>query len=121
MVNRNLTWPVTKSSKIDVDIPIGDPFLVVAVDDTNEEYEPDITKTAGQLVTVHIALTSDSNPAIVKYSKSGDSAKVVNFLNGDQLTAGSGLERPIILRFGDKLNFYADAIVKLQFCEVDLV
>ena len=121
MGNQNITIPVTESSKIDEDIPVDDPFLVVDADpDVNEEYEPDISDSVGQLVTVHLALTEDSNPAVVKYSKDGGNSKV-NFLNGDQLTAGSGLERPILLRKGNKLNFYADAIVKLQFCEVDLV
>lgn len=81
---------------------------------------PDISETFGQLVTVHIALDPASSASVIRYSKDGGTTWV-NFLNGVQLTAGSGLERQILLRFGDTLNFSALDAVTLTFCEVDLI
>jgi len=111
MGNRNVTLPVataTPGAK-----SAGADFLA-------SDYIPDISAPYGQLVTVHIALTAASPPSIIRYSKDGGTTSV-NFLNGDQVTAGSGLERQILLRFGDTLNFSALDAITLAFCEVDLV
>lgn len=84
------------------------------------DYTPDITDVYGQLVTVHIALDAASAASIIRYTKDGGTTWV-NFLNGEQLTSGSGLERQILLRFGDTLNFSALDGITLAFCELDLV
>ena len=111
MGNRNVTIPVaaaTPGAKL-----AAEKFLV-------PDYTPDITDVYGQLVTVHLALDPTSADSIVRYSVDGGNTWI-NFLNGDQLTGGSGLERPILLRFGDQLNFSAFVGVVLAFCRVDLV
>ena len=111
MGNRNVTLPIataTPGAKL-----AAEKFLPT-------DYIPDISSPYGQQVTVHIALDSTSAPSIIRYSKDGGTTWV-NFLNGDQLTAGSGLSRPILLRFGDSLNFSSLDGVTLAFCELDLV
>ena len=84
------------------------------------DYIPDISKFYGQLVTVHLALSEISLPGIIRYTLDGGTT-YHNFLNGEQLTSGSGLSRPILMRFGDQLNFSADVEIDLSFCYVDLV
>jgi len=111
MGNRNITIPIATA------IPGG---KTAAEKFLSSDYIPDISSPYGQLVTVHLALDSSSAPSIIRYSKDGGTTWV-NFLNGDQLTAGSGLERQILLRFGDSLNFSALAGITLAFCELDLV
>lgn len=111
MANQNITIPLetaTPGAKAE-----DEKFL-------DDDYEPDISKSVGQLVTVHLALTSLSVAGIIRYTKDGGTT-FINFLNGDALTSGSGLERQITLRFGDKLNFSASEDIILAFCEVDLV
>lgn len=111
MGNRNITIPIAtattgaKSAEAD--------FLT-------SDYIPDVSTSLGQLVTVHLALISTSLPAVIRYTKDGGTSWI-NFLNGEQLTAGSGLERQITLRSGDELNFSADVAVNIAFCELDLV
>lgn len=111
MGNRNVTLPLgtaTPGAKSS-----GEKFLPA-------DYTPDITDVYGQLVTVHLALDPASAPSVIRYTKDGGTTWV-NFLNGDQLTTGSGLERQILLRFGDTLNFSALDGITLSFCELDLV
>lgn len=86
----------------------------------DSDYTPDITDVYGQLVTVHLALDPASANSVIRYTLDGGTTWT-NFLNGDELTSGSGLERPIILRFGNTLNFSALVEVELAFCFVDLV
>ena len=109
MGNRNVTFPVATAAPgargIDVD------FLAA-------DYEPDISKSAGQVVTVHIAIDATAE-SIIEYSRDG--IKFHSFLNGVALKADSAIERQITLRFGDKLNFRAKAAIGLDYCLVDLV
>ncbi len=111
MGNRNVTLPVATATP-GAKSP-AEKFLA-------SDYIPDISSPYGQLVTVHIALTNSSAASVIRYSKNGGT-DWVNFLNGDQLTTASGLERQILLRFGDLLNFSALDGITLAFCEVDLV
>lgn len=111
MGNRNVTLPL--ATAIPGAKTAAEKFLP-------SDYTPDITDVYGQLVTVHIALTEASAASVIRYSKDGGTTWV-NFLNGDELTSGSGLERQILLRFGDTLNFSALTGITLAFCELDLV
>jgi len=111
MANRNITIPISTAT------PGAKSSATKFLD---SDYIPDISTTYGQLVTVHIALTIASAPSIIRYSKDGGTTWI-NFLNGEQLTAGSGLERQILLRYGDSLNFSAADNIILAFCELDLV
>ena len=111
MGNRNVTLPVATATPGTKGASVK--FL-------DSDYTPDITDVYGQLVTVHLALDPASADSIVRYSVNGGTTWT-NFLNGDNLTGGSGLERPILLRFGDQLNFSALVSVELAFCRVDLV
>ena len=111
MGNRNVTLPIATA------IPGA---KLAAAKFLDSDYIPDISSPYGQLVTVHIALDATSAPSIIRYTKDGGTTWV-NFLNGEELTAGSGLERQILLRFGDSLNFSALGGVTLAFCELDLV
>lgn len=111
MGNRNVTIPVATATP-------GTKGPSVKFLDT--DYIPDITDVYGQLVTVHLALDPASANSVIRYSLDAG-ATWTNFLNGDELTGGSGLERPIILRFGSTLNFSALVSVELAFCFVDLV
>lgn len=111
MGNRNITIPIATATP---------GTKLAAAKFLDSDVIPDISKVYGQLVTVHIALAAASAPSIIRYSKDGG-VTWVNFLNAEQLTAGSGLERQILLRFGDTLNFSALDEITLAFCEVDLV
>lgn len=111
MGNRNVTLPV--ATAVPGIFNGGDPFLA-------SDYIPDISAPYGQLITVHIAITGASVGAVIRYSKDGGGVWI-NFLNGEPLTPGSGLERQILLRFGDVVNFSSDSDIILAFCEVDLV
>ena len=111
MGNRNVTIPAA------IAIPgvfAGDAKFLAS------DYIPDITDVYGQLVTVHLALDPASANSVIRYSLDSGTTWT-NFLNGDELTGGSGLERPILLRFGDQLNFSAAVTITLAFCRVDLV
>lgn len=106
--NRNVTFPVADGSgarAIDAD------FLT-------EDYQPDISKVYGQVVTVHIAI-DDTAESIIQYTRDG--TKFHSFLNNETLKAESAIERQITLRFGDKLNFRAKTAIGLDYCLVDLV
>jgi len=109
--NRNVTLPVATATP---------GAKAPAAKILDSDFVPDISSPYGQLVTAHIALTNSSAASVIRYSKDGGT-NWVNFLNGDQLTSGSGLERQILLRFGDLLNFSALDGITLAFCEVDLV
>ena len=111
MGNRNVTIPVATATPGTKGPSVK--FL-------DSDYTPDITDVYGQLVTVHLALDPASADSIVRYSIDGGTTWI-NFLNADLLTGGSGLERPIMLRFGDQLNFSALIGIELAFCRVDLV
>lgn len=111
MGNRNITIPIATATP---------GTKLAAAKFLDSDYVPDISAPYGQLVTVHIALSDASAPSIIRYSKDGGTTWI-NFLNGDELTSGSGLERQILLRFGDTLNFSALAGIELAFCELDLV
>jgi len=109
MGNRNSTLPVADA--VPRSITTGEAFLA-----TN--YEPDISKPYGQLVTVHIAI-SDFASSVITYTINGNSYH--SFLNGEALTGGAGMERQILLRFDDKLNFKSESDIVLSYCRVDLV
>jgi len=111
MGNRNVTIPVATATP---------GTKGPAAKFLDSDYIPDISNVYGQLVTVHLALDPASANSVIRYSLDGGTTWT-NFLNGDELTGGSGLERPIILRFGNTLNFSALAGVELAFCFVDLV
>lgn len=111
MGNRNITIPIDSATP---GVKSGAEKFLAA------DYTPDISAGLGQLVTVHIALDATSAASIIRYSKDGGTTWI-NFLNAVQLTAGSGLERQILLRSGDALNFSALDGVTLAFCELDLV
>lgn len=111
MGNRNVTIPVATATP-----GVKGP----SVKFLDSDYIPDITDVYGQLVTVHLALDPASANSIIRYSLDSGTTWT-NFLNGDELTGGSGLERPILLRFGDQLNFSAAISITLAFCRVDLV
>jgi len=111
MGNRNVTIPI--ATAIPGVFAADAKFLV-------SDVIPDITNVYGQLVTVHIALDPVSAASVIRYTKDGGTTWI-NFLNAEQLTSGSGLERQILLRFGDSLNFSALGEVTLAFCELDLV
>lgn len=111
MGNRNVTRPVATATPGTKGPSVK--FL-------SSDYTPDITDVYGQEVTVHLALDPASANSVVRYSVNGGTTWT-NFLNGDELTGGSGLLRPILLRFGDTLNFSALVSIELAFCRVDLV
>ena len=111
MGNENVTKPVATATP---------GAKGIAVNFLDNNYEPDISSSLGQLVTVHLATTIASAAGIIRYTKDGGTTWI-NFLNGEQLTPGSGLERQITLRFGDELNFSSDVAIILALCELDLV
>lgn len=118
MVNRNVTIPVAtaepKLSKIAKQEFLG----TLLPSFTAIPYEPDISSSLGQVVTVHIAIGALAE-SIIEYTLDG--VKYHSFLNGLTLKINSALERQITLRAGDKLNFRADLSVDLDYCFVDLV
>ena len=64
-----------------------------------DEYEPDISESLGQVVTVHIAIDATAD-SIIEYTLDG--VKYHSFLNGEVLKADSAIERQITLRFENK-------------------
>lgn len=108
MGNRNVTIPVATASPGAKGVDVK--FLFT-------DYEPDISKVYGQVVTVHIAISGAD--AIIQYTRDG--TKFHSFLNGEVLKTDAAIERQITLRFGDKLNFRAKAAITLDYCLVDLV
>jgi len=109
MGNRNVTIPVATA------IPGA---RIANADFLAADYEPDISKFYGQIVTVHIAI-DNTNESVIEYTLDG--IKFHSFLNSVALKLDSAIERQILLRFGDKLNFRAKTNIGLDYCYVDLV
>lgn len=109
MGNRNVTIPVATATPGARGIDV----VFLAAD-----YEPEISASLGQVVTVHIAI-GDTADSIIEYTVDG--TKFHSFLNSVPLKKDSAIERQITLRAGDKLNFRAKIAIELDYCLVDLV
>lgn len=84
------------------------------------DYIPNIAVGSGQIVTFQIGLDQSSASGIMRLTFNGGTTWF-NILNGDQLTGGSILTRPILVRFGDQLNFSSNVEIELGICYVDVV